>query len=201
MMGTNMAFRRERLLAIAGFDEFFEWVYDDADVAIRLASSGAVVEPVREAVVYHAPASSRNRKAYSWNFRTWVQTKSVLYFMLRNGRAAGEPGRTLAYRCARFLHGRWILGGNLRREQKLTWAGSWRMRALEMMGGVIGVWHGLMGPRRLVPPNDAALAASRRPEPIRPFPNESSPLAPAVDPVAARPLVESVRSGRSGCAS
>jgi len=192
MMGTNMAYRRDRLLSIAGFDEFFEWVYDDADVAIRLASSGAIVEPVREAVVYHAPASSRNREAYSWNFRTWVQTKSVLYFMLRNGRAAGEPGRTLAYRCARFLHGRWILGGNLRREEKLTWAGSWRMRALEMMGGVIGVWHGLRGERRLIAPADVALAASRRAETIRPFPTALSPLAPSVDPVAARPLVESV---------
>jgi glycosyltransferase involved in cell wall biosynthesis len=191
MMGTNMAYRRDRLLSVAGFDEFFEWVYDDADVAVRLARTGAAIEPVREAVVYHAPASSRNREAYSWNFRTWVQTKSVLYFMIRNGRAAGELPRTIAYRCARFLHGRWILGGNLRRERKLSWAGSWRMRTLEMMGGAIGIWHGLRGERRLIPREQAERAASQRAA-IRPFLRPESAFRPSVDPVAARPLATSV---------
>ncbi|HZR83355.1 MAG TPA: glycosyltransferase [Candidatus Binatia bacterium] len=191
MMGTNMAYRRDRLLAVGGFDEFFEWVYDDADVAIRLASSGHPVEPVKEAVVYHSPASSRNRKAYSWNFRSWVQTKSVVYFMMKNGRVAGESARTIAYRCARFVHGRWILGGNLRREGNLGWIASSRMRALEMMGGAQGAWHGLRDRRRLIPPEVAAGAAGRR-SAIRAFPNASSPCAPSVDPVAARPLATSL---------
>src|SRR5581483_3984644 len=191
MMGTNMAYRRDRLLAVGGFDEFFEWVYDDADVAIRLASSGHPVEPVKEAVVYPSPASSRNRKAYSWNFRSWVQTKSVVYFMMKNGRVAGESARTIAYRCARFVHGRWILGGNLRREGNLGWIASSRMRALEMMGGAQGAWHGLRDRRRLIPPEVAAGAAGRR-SAIRAFPNASSPCAPSVDPVAARPLATSL---------
>ncbi|MFM7140797.1 MAG: glycosyltransferase [Alphaproteobacteria bacterium] len=187
MMGTNMAFRREALLRIGGFDEFFEWVYDDADVALRLADAGAVVEPVQEAVVYHAPASSRNREAYTWNFRSWVQTKSVVYFMLRNGRMAGEDPRDVAWWATRFVHGRWILGGLLRGERKLSTIGSLRMRALEMFAGVNGAVRGLRGERRLIPAGVAAAAAERR-EPIRPFPDASSPLAPAVDPVAARPL-------------
>ena len=190
MMGTNMAYRRKALLGIGGFDEFFEWVYDDADVALRLADAGAVVEPVKEAVVYHAPASSRNRKAYSWNFRSWVQTKSVVYFMIRNGRAAGESARDIAWWATRFVHGRWILGGNLRREGKLSRLGSWRMRTMEMFAGVNGAFHGLRGERRLIPAGVAAAAIERR-EPIRPFPDERSPLMPAVDPVAARPLATS----------
>lgn len=187
MMGTNMAFRRKMLLGIGGFDEFFEWVYDDADVALRLADAGAVVEPVREAVVYHAPASSRNRQAYTWNFRSWVQTKSVVYFMLRNGRLAGEDPRDVAWWATRFVHGRWILGGLLRREGKLSATGSIRMRAMEMFAGASGAIRGLRGTRRLIP-SAVAAAAAERSEPIRPFPDAASPLAPAVDPVAARPL-------------
>lgn len=187
MMGTNMAFRRKMLLGIGGFDEFFEWVYDDADVALRLADAGAVVEPVREAVVYHAPASSRNRQAYTWNFRSWVQTKSVVYFMLRNGRLAGEDPRDVAWWATRFVHGRWILGGLLRREGKLSATGSIRMRAMEMFAGASGAIRGLRGTRRLIP-SAVAAAAAERSEPIRPFPAAASPLAPAVDPVAARPL-------------
>jgi glycosyltransferase involved in cell wall biosynthesis len=61
MMGTNMAFRRRSLMEVGGFDEFFEWVYDDSDVALRLTSAGKIVHPVKEAVVYHFPASSRTR--------------------------------------------------------------------------------------------------------------------------------------------
>jgi len=190
MMGTNMAFRRRALLGIGGFDEFFEWVYDDADVALRLADAGGVVEPVREAVVYHAPASSRNREAYTWNFRSWVQTKSVVYFMLRNGATAGEDRRDVAWWATRFVHGRWILGGLLRREGKLSWAGSVRMRAMEMFAGASGALRGLRGSRRLIPATVASAAAERH-EPIRSFPNAGSPLAPAVDPVGARPLATS----------
>lgn len=187
MMGTNMAFRRSALLGIGGFDEFFEWVYDDADVALRLADAGGVVEPVREAVVYHAPASSRNREAYTWNFRSWVQTKSVVYFMIRNGRLAGEDRRDVAWWATRFVHGRWILGGLLRGEGKLSTTGSLRMRAMEMFAGANGALRGARGARRVIPSDLAAAAAERR-EPIRPFPDGDSELAPGVDPVAAKPL-------------
>ena len=187
MMGTNMAFRRRTLLGIGGFDEFFEWVYDDADVALRLADAGAIVEPVREAVVYHAPASSRNREAYTWNFRSWIQTKSVVYFMLRNGRMAGEDPHDVAWWATRFVHGRWILGGLLRKQGKLSLPGSLRMRAMEMFAGASGAIRGLRGTRRLIP-GDVAAAAALRSASIRPFPRESSPNAPGVDPVAARPL-------------
>lgn len=187
MMGTNMAYRRRGLLAIGGFDEFFEWVYDDADVAVRLANAGAAVEPVKEAVVYHAPASSRNRQVYTWNFRTWLQTKALVYFMIKNGRAAGDPARTIAYRCARYLHGRWILGGNWRREGKIGFLASCRMRFNEMRGGAIGIWHGLRSGRRLIPRAAAARAAEQAAA-IRAFPGAGSELAPAVDPVEARPF-------------
>ena len=42
-LDSREAHRRKALLGIGGFDEFFEWVYDDADVALRLADAGAVV--------------------------------------------------------------------------------------------------------------------------------------------------------------
>ncbi len=182
MMGTNMAFRRRRLLEIGGFDEFYEWVYDDTDAAMRLAAAGGIVEPVKEAVVYHVPASSRNREVFTWNFRSWVQTKSMLYFMIKNGRAGGDPARTIAYRCLRFVHGRWILGGMLRREGKLDRRGSWRMRALEMWAGLDGGLRGLLAPRRAIP-RERAAQAMQTTAPVVPFPNPESPLQPAVDPL------------------
>ena len=79
MMGTNMAYRREALLSIGGFDELYEWVYDDAEVALRLSAMGFLVRPVREARVYHIPASSRNRKAYTFLAKWWINTKAATY--------------------------------------------------------------------------------------------------------------------------
>jgi len=79
MMGTNMAYRREVLLSVGGFDELYEWVYDDSEVALRLSAAGFLVRPVQEARVYHVPASSRNRKVYTFLAKWWINTKAATY--------------------------------------------------------------------------------------------------------------------------
>ena len=87
-MGANMAFRRRTLLAAGGFDGYYQWVFDDADVAMRLALAGHGVRSLTEAPVYHVPASSRNRVARTHSGRWWIVTKASTYFAVQNGRAA-----------------------------------------------------------------------------------------------------------------
>jgi glycosyltransferase involved in cell wall biosynthesis len=82
MMGTNMAYRREALLAIGGFDELYEWVYDDSEIALRLSAAGFLVRPVREARVYHVPASNRNRKIFTFLVKWWINTKAATYLSI-----------------------------------------------------------------------------------------------------------------------
>ena len=82
MMGTNMAYRREVLLSIGGFDELYEWVYDDSEVALRLSAAGFLVRPVRETRVYHVPASSRNRKVCTFLVKWWINTKAATYLSI-----------------------------------------------------------------------------------------------------------------------
>jgi glycogen(starch) synthase len=182
MMGTNMAFRRRALLEIGGFDEFFVWVYDDSDVALRLASAGKIIRPVKEAAVYHTPASSRNRVVFSYNAKWWVQTRSVMYYSIKNGVAAGSSLRSIALRCLRFAHGHWLWSGKLRREGKLNFMQFLRMRFQEVRSAVTGAACGLLRPRKLISPS-AAEAASSIQEPIQRFQTDESARQAAVDPV------------------
>lgn len=51
--GTNMAFRREALLAMGGFDPGYRFFLDETDVNMRLARAGAVTAVVPTAQVHH----------------------------------------------------------------------------------------------------------------------------------------------------
>jgi len=182
MMGTNMAFRRARLLAIGGFDESYPWVYDDTDVALRLTLAGGRVRPVEDAVVYHVPASSRNREVFTLRGRWWLQTRAVIYFSCKNGRAAGDAPRTILLRCLHFIHGRWLWTGQLKRARKISAADMWRMRLLETANFLFGAVRGLLPGRRLLRENAARDALESR-APIRPFATPGGGLEPAVDPL------------------
>lgn len=189
MMGTNMVFRRGDLLAAGGFDEFYQWVYDDTDIALRLVNEGRLVHPVKEAVVYHVPASSRNRNVNSSIGNWWIQTKAAFYFSLKNGPRGGNSRADIFRRCLHLWHGHLLWYGNLRRQRLITFGQHWRMRLQEARGAASGTFHGL---RRAVstplPENGdfAARAAPARAAPVLPFQNETSPLQPAVDPISGR---------------
>jgi glycogen synthase len=189
MMGTNMAFRRRPLVEVGGFDEYFEWVYDDTDVSLRLAAAGRIVHPVKEARIYHVPASSRNRVALSYNVRWWFQTKAAIYFSIKNGAAAGESAGRILRRCLHLWHGHWLWSRNLLRENKLTIAQFWRMRLHEVQSAISGAAHGLLFARQMLKP--AAIESSlKSSEPIMPFQNEYSAHQPTVDPVSGyRPAI------------
>ena len=136
MMGTNLAFRRRDLLEIGGFDEFFEWVYDDTDVAFRLVHAGKIVHPVAQAPVYHVPASSRNRVAYTYLGKWWIQTKASIYFSMTNGKLAGDSQRAALLRGAHLVHGHWLWTGELWRQGKINFGQMTNMRWQEAKSAV-----------------------------------------------------------------
>lgn len=59
--GTNMAFRRVRLVALGGFDPAFAFYLDETDVNMRLAATRAKVAIVPNAQVHHGFAASARR--------------------------------------------------------------------------------------------------------------------------------------------
>jgi len=180
-MGTNMAFRRTALLAIGGFDEFFEWVYDDADSALRLALSGGHFRALAEAVVYHVPASSRNRIVRTFSGRWWVGSKATAYFAIKNGAAAGETVPHIIRRLLIVVHSDWLLSGELRRNGKISARQAWSMRLRGMFGVLQGALAGLVRQRRLL------LASQRVPRtgaaPLLPFLGAEGAEPPLFDPI------------------
>jgi O-antigen biosynthesis protein len=60
--GTNMAFRRDLLLRIGGFDERFAFYLDETDVNLRLGALGVATVIVPLAQVHHGFAPSARRR-------------------------------------------------------------------------------------------------------------------------------------------
>lgn len=59
--GTNMAFRREVLARLGGFDPAYRFYLDETDLNMRLARDGAVTAIAPQALVHHAFAPSPRR--------------------------------------------------------------------------------------------------------------------------------------------
>jgi glycogen(starch) synthase len=182
MMGTNMAFRRRALLEIGGFDEYFRWVFDDTDVCMRLMAAGHVVHPVAETAVYHIPASSRNRVAFSYDVKFWIQTQAAVYFSIRHGLAAGDTWRAVALRCLHLVHGHWLWAGQLRSSGLLTFRQFVRMRWREVQFGWQGARQGLFTMRRPLNSSDRS-AMPDTAQPLHPFQNEQSARQSSVNPI------------------
>ncbi len=185
MMGTNMAYRRRDLLEVGGFDEFYQWVFDDNDIALRLINAGKIIHPVQETVVYHAPASSRNRQINTSIGNWWIQTKAAFYFNIKNGPKGGNSWRDIGLRGLHLWHGHLLWYGGLRRQRKISLWQYGKMVVQEARGALSGTYHGLRRQPRDIP---AATAQSmiNTTDPIRPFQNKESAIQPAVDPISGR---------------
>ncbi|MCC9075703.1 glycosyltransferase [Litorilinea aerophila] len=191
MMGANMAYRRSALLSIGGFDEFYEWVYDDADVAIRLAAAGFLVHPVSEAPVYHVPASSRNREVFTFHGRWWIQTKAAVYFTIKNGKAVGVPSRDILRRIGYFVHGHWLWNLQLFQQKKISLKQLLKASVLEVRGAIVGATKALFFAQSPSTKEDLQEPLNSMNASIQPFLNESSATQTAIDPVSGRqPLIQ-----------
>jgi glycosyltransferase involved in cell wall biosynthesis len=183
MMGTNMVFTRKALWQIGGFDEFYQWVYDDTDTALRMHRAGHIVAPVKEALIYHIPGSSRNRKAFTFSGRWWIQTKAGIYFNIKNGRDYREAPPFIFWSCLKFLLRH--LRGDVRilRAKSINWREFSGLIAGEFYGALSGLVHSLFSPRRLLFQKGSVPYAARPPEDLRLFQTGAAPPGTALDPV------------------
>lgn len=185
MMGANMAFRRLDLLEIGGFDEFYEWVYDDTDIALRLVHAGKVVEPFVEAPVYHVPGSSRNRNAFTYVGRWWIRTKAATYFAIKNGSEYKESKRAQLKRCLHIVHGHWLWLSTIRKYNHISRRQFAYFVLQDGKNAMHGIWAGLQNGRTTLSNKNEPVDEAQA-EAIQPFQNAMSISQPSVDPVAGR---------------
>jgi glycogen(starch) synthase len=82
--GVNCSFRRDVLLAIGGFDEEYEYGYDEADVCMRVMDAGHRLVTCPTALVHHKYAPSHLRTgARVWR-SSYPLLKNQLYFSLKH---------------------------------------------------------------------------------------------------------------------
>lgn len=96
--GVNCSFRRDVLLAIGGFDEEYEYGYDEADVCMRVMDAGHRLVTCPAAIVHHKYAPSHLRtEARVWR-SSYALHKNRLYFSLKHaGRQLSEPAIIAAW--------------------------------------------------------------------------------------------------------
>jgi glycogen(starch) synthase len=181
MMGTNMAFRREPLIKVGGFDEFYQYIAEETDLVFRMINAGMEVHPVKEAVVYHVPASSRNRTVFTHQGRWWLRSRSRIYFAIKNGKAAGEPARAIIWQSLRALgaHGLWYI--RLVRARQLSLSRFFYLAAMEIVNGIDAAWHGLFTSRQLL--NSKLIDNEPYPQSIHQYQNAQSHFQPSIDPI------------------
>jgi GT2 family glycosyltransferase len=115
--GCNMAFRRDRLLAIDGFDAQFRAAGDDVDVCWRLQERGWTLGFHAAAVVWHHRRGSVRRfwrqqrgygRAEALLERTWPQKYNTPGHLAWGGRLYGRGAAPL--RRSRVYYGLWGTG-------------------------------------------------------------------------------------------
>ena len=132
VMGANASYKREVLLAVGGFDEFFEYFLEETDLCLRLGLQGYEIA-YTDAIVHHYLQPSHNRYD-PIHLTCWYSlAKNTTYFALKH-RLPNYPavlfglrlGRVLIYRCVlRILRLKWTHG----LENRVLWGylqESWR---------------------------------------------------------------------------
>lgn len=115
--GCNMAFRRDRLLAIGGFDTQFRIAGDDVDVCWRIQEKGWTLGFCPAAVVWHHRRNSvrayfRQQRNYgraeALLERKWPQKYNAIGHLTWSGRLYGKGYlHLLPIRRRRIYHGQW----------------------------------------------------------------------------------------------
>lgn len=180
--GTNMTYRRQALLELGGFDERYEYLFDDADIGVRFGRAGRRLLQSPRATVYHVPGSGRNRgkSPYDLNWYSWL--RSTIYFTLKNGGPALGRRRSVA---SALRH----ISAMEQRVTDLAAAGALpdglEPKARKMLRRAIvhGFAQGLLGRRHLPAPIGPA------PGSLTLFPRPGRSV-PAVSPLGCPPLGE-----------
>jgi GT2 family glycosyltransferase len=94
LVGTNMAVRREVLVALGGFDEALRFFLEDADLSLRLSDKGHRVAFAPDAQVLHAFAESTRRTKDRRPLTLFEIGRSLAIFLRKHA----EPGAVAAAR-------------------------------------------------------------------------------------------------------
>lgn len=93
MVGCNCSFRKEALLAVGGFDEYYEYFHDESDLAVRVIRSGYRIIQHRRAIVHHSFAASDLRDSRRVIKNWFPIMKNAVYFGVKNSMAADSMPR------------------------------------------------------------------------------------------------------------
>jgi O-antigen biosynthesis protein len=89
--GTNMAFRREPIMRLGGFDPAYRFYMDDADIALRCVDAGLQTVIVPLAQVHHGFAASRLRRQDRMPADLYDIGRSLAIFLRTHLCAADTP--------------------------------------------------------------------------------------------------------------
>lgn len=86
MLGTNCTFRRQAIVAIGGFDEYYEYFHDESDACLRMVRSGFKILNHPKAFIHHEFAKSHIREStFDGCHLNWYPIiKNKIYFALKN---------------------------------------------------------------------------------------------------------------------
>ena len=131
-IGTNSSFRRHRLVEIGGFDEEFDYGWDDVDLCRRLIDAGWVVRVLEDGYVHHKslPSAIRGENRAAAQPARPAQEQGVLHAQARlGGRPAVRDGvepvrvrhRTTATRSATSVEKGLLDPADLDHATRRTW--------------------------------------------------------------------------------
>jgi len=85
MLGTNCTFSREALLAVSGFDEYYDYFHDESDLCVRVIKAGYKILHHKQAYIHHEFAKSHIRTDEEGIMLNWYPIiKNKVYFALKN---------------------------------------------------------------------------------------------------------------------
>ena len=86
MLGTNCTFRKDVLMEVNGFDEFYDYFHDESDLCLRVVRAGYKIVNHKRAYIHHEYAKSHIREntfdGYHLNWFPIIKNK--IYFALKN---------------------------------------------------------------------------------------------------------------------
>lgn len=85
--GCNFGVRAAEARALGGFDPFYAFAFDEADLVMRVWTRGGLVEHVPDAIVWHAHEPGGYRGSARLDRDWYVELASHAYFAARHNRA------------------------------------------------------------------------------------------------------------------
>jgi glycosyltransferase involved in cell wall biosynthesis len=176
--GGNCAFRRDRVIEVGGFDEFFTYYLEETDLCARLVRAGyEIAHQPDNGIRHYAAASDRRKSDYD---RNWYEiARSDAYFCVRHGRDRLLPlrlARTVAYAPSKHHLQQlitYVRTGAVSRTRGIRLLGGWGM------GFVRGAWAGATQRRASSPLTAPASEAAVREAPVREAPAREAPAREA----------------------